>query len=58
MKPILLLLRLPLSHIDSDWLPVVEPENWNEPDNQEWAADHILSASGSLSPLCWNVVPC
>ena len=44
VRPIQLLVRLPHSHIDPKWLPAVEREGRNQPESQERAANHILSA--------------
>ena len=49
MRPIQPLVRLPHSHIDPNWLSTVERASKIPPrEFYEWAANHILSVTGSL----------
>jgi len=49
MRPIQPLVRLPHSHIDPNWLSTVERASRTRPrEFYEWAADLILSVTGSL----------
>jgi hypothetical protein len=49
MRPIQPLVCLLHSHIDPNWLSTVERVSSTPPrEFYEWAADHILSVSGSL----------
>jgi hypothetical protein len=49
MRPIQPLVRLPHSHIDPNWLSTVERASRTPPrEFYGWAADHILTVTGSL----------
>jgi hypothetical protein len=48
VRSIQLLVPLPHSHIDPNWLSTGERESRNQPENQERPANHILIATGSL----------
>jgi hypothetical protein len=49
MRPIQPLVRLPHSHIDPNWLSTVERASGTPPrEFYAWAAEHILSVTGSL----------
>jgi hypothetical protein len=43
-----LLVRLPHSHIDPNWLSAVERESRTQPRESRTGSNHILSATGSL----------
>jgi hypothetical protein len=45
MRPIQPLVRLPHSHIDSDWLSTIECASRTLRKFYEWATDHILSVT-------------
>src|ERR1700679_2595957 len=52
MKSLQPLARLPLSHIDLDWLSTVKRASRTMPrEFYKWAADHILRVTGSLPEI-------